>query len=271
MTRLASALFLISVIVVTIWWLPPWATLALTSLVALLAGGELAHLGTKVGADVPAGFLAVLVVVVTLAFALDNSTAAPGGALLIVVLLTAVVAVGAVTLAGGPADAAAVTRAGLTALGPLYVGVPLGALAAVQAVEGPAVLTLLLVIVAVSDSAQFFTGRMLGKRKLAPGVSPGKTVEGAIGGLAAALVVGALVAPRLLPPAVSITVTTGAALGLGLAAVGLLGDLFESLLKRGAGVKDSSALIPGHGGVLDRIDSYLFAAPAYFVYLRFIG
>jgi phosphatidate cytidylyltransferase len=83
--------------------------------------------------------------------------------------------------------------------------------------------------------------------------------------------VGALVAPPLLAGAVAVSWAVGGVLGVGLAAVGLVGDLFESLLKRSVGVKDSSTLIPGHGGVLDRVDSYLFAAPAYFVFLRYLA
>jgi phosphatidate cytidylyltransferase len=120
----------------------------------------------------------------------------------------------------------------------------------------------------VSDSAQYYTGRAFGRRKLAPSISPAKTVEGAIGGLVAAAVIGTLLA-RLCLPAVPAPVA--GALAFLLACCGIVGDLFESLLKRSAGVKDSSALIPGHGGVLDRIDSHLFAAPAFYIFLRYFA
>ena len=102
---------------------------------------------------------------------------------------------------------------------------------------------------------------------LAPTISPKKTVEGAIGGMvfgtAAMIVVG-----RMVFAASPIGLL--ALLGATIVALGIVGDLFESLLKRSAGVKDSSALIPGHGGVLDRIDSWLFAAPAYYVFVRYL-
>jgi phosphatidate cytidylyltransferase len=120
-----------------------------------------------------------------------------------------------------------------------------------------------------SDSAQYYTGRAFGRRKLAPAVSPAKTVEGAIGGLVAATIAGAVSGSNVLHLA-PFDAVTGAVVGVLVALFGMLGDLFESLLKRSAGVKDSSALIPGHGGVLDRIDSYLFAAPCYYVVLRWL-
>ncbi|HZV92969.1 MAG TPA: phosphatidate cytidylyltransferase, partial [Caldimonas sp.] len=123
------------------------------------------------------------------------------------------------------------------------------------------------VIIVVSDSAQYYTGRMLGRRKLAPAISPKKTIEGAIGGMifgtAATIIVGRLVFVATPPGLLAL-------LGATIVALGIVGDLFESLLKRSAGVKDSSALIPGHGGVLDRIDSWLFAAPAYYVFVRYL-
>jgi len=93
-------------------------------------------------------------------------------------------------------------------------------------------------------------------------------VEGAIGGLVAAAVAGALVGPRVMP---EMSWMTAAGVGLSLAIAGIAGDLFESLLKRGAGVKDSSSLIPGHGGVLDRIDAQLFAAPVFYLFLRHLA
>ena len=101
-------------------------------------------------------------------------------------------------------------------------------------------------------------------------MSPAKTVEGAIGGLLAATVAGAASGTSALHLA-PFNALTGAVVGLLVALFGILGDLFESLLKRSVGVKDSSALIPGHGGVLDRIDSYLFAAPCYYVVLRWLA
>ena len=114
-----------------------------------------------------------------------------------------------------------------------------------------------LVPVWAGDIAAIFAGRALGKRLLAPKVSPKKTVEGSVANLLAA-VLAAWLLGRLLH--VSDTRSLGAGLAVGL--LGQAGDLFESWLKRRAGVKDSGVLLPGHGGVLDRLDSVLFAAPA---------
>jgi phosphatidate cytidylyltransferase len=108
------------------------------------------------------------------------------------------------------------------------------------------------------DSAAYLAGRAFGRHKLAPAVSPGKTIEGALGGLLAAMLVSAAVfaASGALPA------WAGGLVGAGLGVCGQLGDLSESFLKRQAGVKDSGNLIPGHGGMLDRIDALLFAIPA---------
>lgn len=148
----------------------------------------------------------------------------------------------------------------------VYIGVPLGMLVAGQILAGSKATLLLMGTVVVSDSAQYYTGRAFGRRPLAPTVSPKKTVEGAIGGVVFGIlfmaVAGRFVLPKLGTPALAV-------LGAVIVVLGILGDLFESRLKRDAGVKDSSALIPGHGGVLDRIDALLFAIPAfYFVLVR---
>ena len=119
----------------------------------------------------------------------------------------------------------------------------------------------------ISDSAQYYTGRALGRRPLAPAISPKKTLEGALGGLlfgSLAFVIGA----RLVFPSAPLLMVILA--GASISALGIVGDLFESLLKRSAGVKDSGAIIPGHGGVLDRIDSWLFAAPVYYAFVRYM-
>ena len=146
----------------------------------------------------------------------------------------------------------------------LYISMPLGLLAALHARHGWRATTLVIATVAVSDSSQYYAGRAFGRRPLAPAISPKKTIEGAIGGAIAGTlfmaVAGRAVHPEFPWPLLAI-------LGLAIVAMGILGDLFESRLKREAHVKDSSSLIPGHGGVLDRIDALLFVAPVYAIAL----
>jgi phosphatidate cytidylyltransferase len=125
------------------------------------------------------------------------------------------------------------------------------------------VLWLLLVIFA-GDTGAFYIGKLLGRGKLYPAVSPGKTWAGAWGGIGASLAVGAVAGSWLLT---GVSTLFMAGLAFTLAVVGLLGDLFESMLKRQMQVKDASQLLPGHGGMLDRLDSLLFAAPV-LVYAR---
>jgi phosphatidate cytidylyltransferase len=127
--------------------------------------------------------------------------------------------------------------------------------------QGPWRLLAVMALVWVADVAAYFTGRAFGKHKLAPSISPGKTWEGVAGA-----VVGVQLYGLLLLPAVSgwqwpLSVLAAALALLILTAVSVMGDLFESMLKRQAGIKDSSALLPGHGGVLDRIDSLIATVP----------
>lgn len=153
----------------------------------------------------------------------------------------------------------------------VFTGVFFGYLIALRLLDGPPkgqetgsdLVFLLFLIVWGSDMAAYYFGRSLGRHLLAPAVSPRKTVEGALGGLAgavgAAFIARAWFMQRL-------SVRDCVILGVALAAVGIVGDLVESMLKRGAGVKDSAALVPGHGGILDRVDSLLYAAPLLYYY-----
>jgi phosphatidate cytidylyltransferase len=144
---------------------------------------------------------------------------------------------------------------------PIYIGAPLGMLVALQMLSGPKATLLLMATVVVSDTAQYYSGRAFGRRPLAPAISPKKTVEGAVGGV----ICGALfmaIALTFVFPLTPIIVRI--LLGLVIVFLGIAGDLFESRLKRVADLKDSSALIPGHGGVLDRIDALLFAIPVFY-------
>jgi phosphatidate cytidylyltransferase len=162
---------------------------------------------------------------------------------------------------------------GATLFSASFVGILFGYLLGLRLLDdqpkgdetGSDLVFLLFFVVWGSDTAAYYVGTLLGRRKLCPAVSPKKTVEGAIGGilgaLLAAFVSRAWFMNRL---EVGDCILLGGALGL----VGIVGDLAESMLKRGAGVKDSARLVPGHGGLLDRVDSLLFSAPVlYFYYL----
>lgn len=267
-TRVLSALVLIVIVGGTIWWLPPGATMMLAAIAAGLGATELSTLARQMGARVQtpvATFSAA-------AFCIVLSEAVPTEPSQLEVLLALVVGlsvlVGCVVLATNPPGASVFIAAGVMVLAPLYVGAPLGAMAWVRTIHGPAALIWLVAVITLSDSAQYYAGNLWGRRKLAPVVSPKKTVEGAIGGLVIAPIAGAAIGLWALPKG---DVWMLALLSIVLAIAGMAGDLFESLLKRSAGAKDSSALIPGHGGVLDRIDAYLFAAPVFYLFLRLIA
>ena len=128
---------------------------------------------------------------------------------------------------------------------------------------GPYWLLFALAINWVGDIAAYYVGKSIGKRKLAPRVSPGKTWEGSVGSLVASVAFG-LAYWRLLGPVSSESVVVSALANV----AGQFGDLAESALKRGANLKDSGSLLPGHGGLLDRVDSALFTMPALYLYLR---
>jgi phosphatidate cytidylyltransferase len=160
-----------------------------------------------------------------------------------------------------------VTGAAMTLLGAAYLGGLGGTIGALRrlepAGEGAFRVVLLLGIVMGADTFAYFVGKILGRHPLAPTLSPGKTLEGALGGLLGGAA-GALAVRDLMAPALPLAHTL--ILGVLVAALGALGDLFESLLKRWAGVKDSGRLFPGHGGMLDRLDSLLFGAPLLYYY-----
>jgi phosphatidate cytidylyltransferase len=157
--------------------------------------------------------------------------------------------------------------AGAAIIAPIYTGAPLGMLAVTHAMHGWRATLMLIATVIVSDSSQYYAGRSFGRRPLAPTISPKKTMEGAVGGLLCGTLFATLVGTRLFPDA---SITGLVLLGVAIVVLGICGDLFESRLKRAAGMKDSSSLIPGHGGVLDRIDALLFTAPAFYVYLQVV-
>lgn len=168
---------------------------------------------------------------------------------------------------------------GITVLGVAYTGGMLSfayALRhhpyAVGATAGAALVALPLILTWCTDAGSFFVGRAIGKRKLMPEVSPKKTVAGAIAGLGVGVLVSVAYARLALPPLAQLGLSFAGAVAFGaiVSVAAQVGDLVESMFKREAGVKDSSSLIPGHGGALDRVDSLLFALPVGFVMLGWL-
>ena len=166
--------------------------------------------------------------------------------------------------------AGAASRAGYVALGIAYCGGLLPFLYRLRELGGEMGLGMALAALFCTwgaDTGAYVAGRAFGKHKLYPAVSPAKTVEGAMGGIAVSVAV-AFTIRQLFGLPTEILSTLG--VGVIAAIFGIIGDLAESLFKRSTGVKDSSRLIPGHGGVLDRFDAVMFAAPALFVYLSIL-
>jgi phosphatidate cytidylyltransferase len=259
MVRLLSGVLMAAFAVTAILLLPFAALRVLACVVAGVAAAEYVritgaarpHRTQRDGRD-PSSWIVVAVVVYTCWWA-----AVPAPLSLVLVAIFVVVWLAFAVLR----QSRTLQEAAVDLVAPIYIGAPLGMLVALQMLSGPKATLLLIATIVVSDSAQYYSGRTFGRRPLAPAISPNKTVEGAIGGV----ICGALfmaVAISFAFPATPIIVRI--LLGLVVVFLGIAGDLFESRLKRVAHLKDSSTLIPGHGGVLDRIDALLFAVPVFY-------
>ncbi len=192
----------------------------------------------------------------------DLPRAAVAGTVIWVVLMAALV-----VHTRGRSVQGVVQAMGGTLLAALYVGAMLGMWLQVRTLVGPWVLAGAVLTIKASDTGAYATGMTMGRHKMIPWLSPGKTWEGAVGGVAGAALVGALLAwwSMQLPDARDhVPVWLGALGGAVLGVVAPIGDLAESLLKRAAGVKDSGTLLPGMGGALDVVDSPLLAGPVVF-------
>jgi phosphatidate cytidylyltransferase len=254
-TRVLSGAVLAAAAVAAILFLPFTGVRMLAALVALLAAREylqIVHQDRR-----SPGLLIVLALVAVVCWQFS----APGFVDVLWLLLAALAWLAIEVLFRG----LTVERASARFLAPWYVGMPFGMLVAIHAVGGRMATLLLIATVIVSDTAQYYSGRAFGRRPLAPAISPKKTIEGAVGGLVVASLFMAVAGRFVFPLARPVSLLL---LGVAIVALGICGDLFESRLKRVAGMKDSSSLIPGHGGILDRIDALLFATPAYYLYLQ---
>jgi phosphatidate cytidylyltransferase len=251
MKRVLTALVLAPAVLYVVLWSPDLVVLAVTALVALLCYHEFSGIAAayQAGGIGPLGYVAGLLV---LWRPLESL-----GLLVTLALLAFVLALRAADLRAG------ILRAAFLLLGVTYV-FGCWRYAPLLRTANRYWLLYALVLNWVGDIGAYYVGRKLGRHKLAPVVSPGKSWEGAAASLAVSLVFGFFFLRWALP-----AVAPLAALGLTAAAnvAGQLGDLCESALKRGGGVKDSGTLLPGHGGMLDRVDSTLFTLPVVYLYV----
>jgi phosphatidate cytidylyltransferase len=261
--RVATALVAIPLLLAALFLGPPLLPVAIVAAAVIQGMRELLRLLDAAGARPLrlSGWIAMA------AFFVEAASPVSGVPLWLVAPL--VVALGA--LGARTEHATAVLGAAATLLGAAYLGGMGGAIAGLVVIspveQGAWRVVLLLATIMTADATAFFVGHGLGRHPLAPRLSPSKTVEGAfgalLGGSVGALAVRAIGLPGL-PAAHALAV------GVLVAASGIAGDLFESLLKRSAGAKDSGAMFPGHGGMLDRLDSLLFGAPVVYWYFLLV-
>jgi len=271
MSRILTAAILLPFLIASILisWLQPLFVL-LAAAAMCLALFEFFALARKKGLkpDIVGGYLAGAALVTVFYF-----FAADIGFQLVMIQLTLLIFVigilVAATLRGAPFDSM-IANTGATLFGVLYIALLGGHLVAIRGgfsqTLSAHLLSFFFLVVMGSDTGAYYAGRAFGKHKLAPKISPGKTWEGVVGGIAAALALATvshfwffqdLPLKIALPLAAVMTV------------LGIFGDLAESALKRGVGAKDAAKILPGHGGVLDRLDSLLFNAPLIYYFAHF--
>jgi phosphatidate cytidylyltransferase len=257
--RVLTAVVLVPLVVALVLWAPPWLFFLGVLLVGWLCLWEYLELMGRIGSGAQRWPLYVVTIATWLVAAFS-----PGHLLAAVVAGGLLLFTAAVARRGAMEEIPWASAAGVFGL--VYVGLPFALVLELrQGPQGALLLLYLLLLVWVGDTAAYFVGRGLGRHKLAPRLSPGKTIEGTVGSLVFSVGVGHWlfqlwfsglgvnpIHSWVLPVAVNVAMQVG--------------DLAESGLKRGAGAKDSSTLLPGHGGVLDRVDGLLFAAPVLWYY-----
>jgi phosphatidate cytidylyltransferase len=267
------------------FYLGGWVLAALLAVLAALAAEEFYRLSVRSGAR-PFATVGIAAAAVAPLMATVRSSPGSAGSLLWTLVLLLLLGSAAAAVWRRDIDARPASAVALTVVGFLYTGgtlsyaVFLRSLPLVNiplsspqpqtlAAAGAGILAFPIALTWICDSLAYFAGRRWGRRKLMPAVSPGKTVVGAIAGLVGAVVAGVLLAHFALEAwlGVPLGVVAGAGCGLVVALVGQVGDLAESLLKREAGVKDSGTLLPGHGGILDRLDALFLVLPVSYWYL----
>ncbi len=255
--RVATAFLLIPLVLVVVLFAPRLIILAVVAALTLLALMEYNRITARIFDGKGFSLLALIIgLLLTLCVYIT-------GEVISAVFLMAALFIFLFTALSAPADMrSSVQEAAFKTAGLIYISLPLSYfILLADAPRGRLWILFFLIVIWCNDSLAYVFGRAFGRHKLCPSISPGKTIEGALGGLLSG-VVAALVFNALSPltgygAVVLLALITGC--------LGIAGDLFESILKRGAGVKDSGTLLPGHGGILDRIDSLLFSLPVIYI------
>jgi phosphatidate cytidylyltransferase len=274
MARLVSAVIFLPILLVTLWKGDPIYFAALALIAVVLGLVEYYGITDRVGARasrVPGLIVAVGVLIAF--FQTRHDWVAPMLAALVIVELTTQLFIHA--RQADPDLRGAVTAAAAPVFGVAYVALLGGYLIALRVIPDGGIeqlsaklLTLFFLIVFAGDTGAYYVGRSLGKKKLAPRISPGKTVEGSVGGMLSNVLAVVIARYTFFP---ELPLASAVPLALVMGVLGQVGDLCESMLKRGAQIKDAAQVIPGHGGLLDRLDSILFNAPVlYYYYVLFL-
>jgi len=270
MKRILTALVALPVLLYTVWSASPYPFVILTALAVILALREIYALAARVDCQPVQAFGYAAAILVIGCFVLDR----PAWIAAVIAALTILSLAGA--LSRPEQMDRSLAAAAATVFGVIYVALLAGFLAGVRMTPDAAavthlaskLITLFLAMVMFTDTGAYYTGRAIGRHKLAPRISPGKTVEGSVGGFISGIAAGPLCRLIFFP---QLPLVDSMLLGASIGILGQVGDLAESMLKRGSGVKDSGGLLPGHGGMLDRLDSILFCAPLIYYYSRFFA
>jgi phosphatidate cytidylyltransferase len=268
--RVATAVVVLPVVVASIALFPQRGAWMLAAILCVLGVSEAHTLLARAGLHAShISFLPGIALFFEMAGTPDAARAFPiSGLPIVAAVAAAFVAVSRADRFGIPVLAAE----GAGAMCGLLIGLGAGSFAALANLapveEGTARIALLLAVVISSDVFAYFTGHAIGRHKLAPQVSPGKTVEGALGGLVGAALASAVIATYLFKDQSLALVVV---MGVLVAIAGIVGDLLESLFKRYVGAKDSGTIFPGHGGALDRMDAFILAAPLLYAFFRTVS
>lgn len=262
MVRIITAIVLGAIVLAIVWLLPPWGVGALVLLAAAVGLAEFGKMFLSDPLERACVFLAGVAAVAVMAFA-------PGAHDVVLLVLALDLFVLALVFMGRTAQlAGSAERLGLAMMGVVYLGVafPFWSWIARMS-DGKRLLLVVLVPACLCDTFALIAGKLFGRHRMAPRVSPNKTVEGLVGALIGAFA-GTFFMRWLLLPAMS--VPDGVLLSLIVWVASPFGDLVESFFKRSSGVKDSGTLIPGHGGILDRLDALVFTGPAAYAYVKYV-